>query len=275
MPGAEDQRQDSNSPSSDGSDDASNGSRRAARLRRRDSASNPLPAGVVVIDKPSGMSSMTAVSIVRRKADLKAGHAGTLDPLATGVLVIGVGRATKSLDRFMKTRKGYLTEIDLSAFTATDDREAELEPVDVGEPPTADVISTTLQERFTGEFTQTPPDFSAKKVQGRRAYARARKGESPALEPRPVMVHRIELEDYQWPIATVRVCCEKGFYVRSLARDLGRALGTGGHCASIRRTAVGPFTIEQAVDPDDLPNEIPPERIIPLSEAIEMLEASP
>ena len=230
---------------------------------------------MVVIDKPSGMSSMTAVSIVRRKADLKAGHAGTLDPLATGVLVIGVGRATKSLDRFMKTRKGYLTEIDLSAFTATDDREAELEPVDVGEPPTADVISTTLQERFTGEFTQTPPDFSAKKVQGRRAYARARKGESPALEPRPVMVHRIELEDYQWPIATVRVCCEKGFYVRSLARDLGRALGTGGHCASIRRTAVGPFTIEQAVDPDDLPNEIPPERIIPLSEAIEMLEASP
>ncbi|MBC02777.1 MAG: tRNA pseudouridine(55) synthase TruB [Phycisphaerae bacterium] len=275
MPGAEDQRQDSNSPSSDGSDDASNGSRRAARLRRRDSASNPLPAGVVVIDKPSGMSSMTAVSIVRRKADLKAGHAGTLDPLATGVLVIGVGRATKSLDRFMKTRKGYLTEIDLSAFTATDDREAELEPVDVGEPPTDDVISTTLQERFTGEFMQTPPNFSAKKVQGRRAYARARKGESPALEPRPVMVHRIELEDYQWPIATVRVCCEKGFYVRSLARDLGRALGTGGHCASIRRTAVGPFTIEQAVDPDDLPNEIPPERIIPLSEAIEMLEASP
>ena len=221
------------------------------------------------------MSSMTAVSIVRRKAGLKAGHAGTLDPLATGVLVIGVGKATKSLDRFMKTRKGYRTEIDLSAFTATDDREGELEPVEVADPPSPDAVSSVLAEQFTGEFMQVPPDFSAKKVQGRRAYATARKGESPKLEPRPVMVHEIELEHYEWPIATVRIACEKGFYVRSLARDLGRVLGTGGHCASIRRIAVGPFTIEQAVDPDDLPAETPLDRFIPLQDALRMLDSTP
>ena len=122
---------------------------------------------------------------------------------------------------------------------------------------------------------QVPPDFSAKKVQGRRAYATARKGESPRLEPRPVMVHEIELESYEWPIATVRIECEKGFYVRSLARDLGRVLETGGHCASIRRIAVGPFTIDQAVDPDDLPAETHLDRFIPLQDALQMLEPSP
>ena len=216
---------------------------------------------------------MTAVSIIRRKAGLKAGHAGTLDPLATGVLVIGLGKATKSLERFMKTRKGYRTEIDLSAFTATDDREAELEPVEILTPPTAKAIATMLKERFLGEFMQVPPDFSAKKVNGKRAYATARQGESPKLEPRLVTVHEIELEKFEWPIATVRIESEKGFYVRSLARELGQAMGTGGHCASIRRIAVGPFTIDQAVGPDDFPEEIPDDRFIPLAEALRMLES--
>jgi len=255
-----------------GAGSRSSGSRRAARLRRTSDGSEPHPGGVIVLDKPSGMSSMTAVSIVRRKAGLKAGHAGTLDPLATGVLVIGLGKATKSLERFMKTRKGYRTEIDLSGFTATDDREAELEPVEISTPPTADAIAAMLAGRFLGEFMQVPPDFSAKKVNGRRAYATARKGESPKLEPRLVTVHDIELERFEWPIATVRVESEKGFYVRSLARELGQTLGTGGHCASIRRIAVGPFTIDQAVDPDDLPEEIPDDRFIPLAEALGMLE---
>jgi hypothetical protein len=140
-----------------------------------------LPPGLVIVDKPIGMTSMTVVAIVRRKAGLKAGHAGTLDPLATGVLVVGIGAATKSLDRFMKTRKAYRTEIDLSAFTATDDREGELEPVEVESPPTAEEITAVLSERFTGVFPQLPPNFSAKKVDGRRAYATARRGETPRL----------------------------------------------------------------------------------------------
>ena len=230
-----------------------------------------LPDGVVVVDKPAGLSSMNAVSAVRRRAGRKAGHAGTLDPLATGVLVIGIGRATKSLDRFMKTRKGYRTEIDFSGFTATDDREGDLQPVEVEVPPTAEAISSMLDTRFTGEFMQVPPDFSAKKVDGRRAYATARRGESPKLDPRPVRVHRALLEHFQWPIATVHIECEKGFYVRSLARDLGRQLGVGGHCASIRRTAVGPFKLEHATALDDLPEPLTGNHVIPLTEALGML----
>lgn len=229
--------------------------------------------GLLVLDKPIGMTSMTAVSIVRRRVGAKAGHAGTLDPLATGVLVIAVGAATKSLDRFMRTRKGYRTEIDLSAFTATDDREGDLEPVEVATPPEAATIEAMLAERFTGEFLQAPPAFSAKKVDGRRAYQTARRGGDPKLEPRPVRVHDIRLEAYEWPIATVSIHCDKGFYVRSLARDLGRALGTGGHCASIRRTAVGPFTLEESVPLDDLPDPLPADRLLPLATALGRLEA--
>ena len=128
-----------------------------------------------------------------------------------------------------------------------------------------------LEDRFTGVFPQVPPDFSAKKVGGQRAYAAARRGDAPKLEPRPVEVHEIALVDYTWPIATVEVECEKGFYVRSLARDLGTALGTGGHCASIRRTAVGPFGLDHAVDPDDLPEILPDAAVLPLEEALSML----
>ncbi|MAH67201.1 MAG: tRNA pseudouridine(55) synthase TruB [Phycisphaerae bacterium] len=239
--------------------------------RRTPRTEPPPPPGIVVVDKPTGMSSMTVVSIVRRKAGLKAGHAGTLDPLATGVLVVGIGAATKHLESFMKTRKGYRTEIDLSAFTATDDREGELQTVEVTTPPERDVVAAMLAERFTGIFHQVPPDFSAKKVGGQRAYAAARRGDAPKLEPRPVEVHEIALVEYAWPIATVEVSCEKGFYVRSLARDLGTALGTGGHCASIRRTAVGPFGLENAVGPDDLPEIMPDEAVLPLEDALAML----
>jgi len=234
--------------------------------------STELSDGIVVLDKPSGISSMTAIAIVRRKTGLKAGHAGTLDPLATGVLVVGLGRATKTLERFMKTRKTYRTDIDLSAFTATDDREGDREEVDVRNPPERKDVERTLAENFTGTFPQIPPDFSAKKVGGRRAYATARRGESPKLESRPVHVHRIDLLDFAWPIATVEVVSEKGFYVRSLARDLGRALGTGGHCASIRRTAVGPFTIEEATDPDEIPVPVPPDLVIPTPIALDRLD---
>lgn len=240
------------------------------RIPQRDA---PVPPGLLILDKPSGLTSMTAVAIVRRRVGAKAGHAGTLDPLATGVLVIAVGAATRSLDAFMRTRKGYRTEIDLSAFTATDDREAEPEPVQVALPPTREQIATMLAERFTGEFLQRPPAFSAKKVDGKRAYKTARSGGDPKLEPRPVRVHAIELESYDWPIATVAITCDKGFYVRSLARELGTALGTGGHCASIRRTAVGPFTLDDAVALDDLPDPLPPERLMPLDVAMTRLAA--
>ena len=252
--------------------DAPGRAKGGGQKRRKPHEGPVLPPGLIVVDKPIGMTSMTVVAIVRRKAGLKAGHAGTLDPLATGVLVVGVGAATKSLERFMKTRKAYRTEIDLSGFTATDDREGELELVEIESPPSAEEIRRMLDERFTGVFPQLPPNFSAKKVEGRRAYATARRGETPKLEPRPVEVHQIALVEYQWPIAVVEVECEKGFYVRSLARHLGRALGTGGHCASIRRTAVGPFTIDEATDPDELEDPLPIDAVLPLADALERLE---
>ena len=230
--------------------------------------------GIVVLDKPSGMSSMRGVAIVRRKAGLKAGHAGTLDPLATGVLVVAIGPATKSLDRFMKTDKRYHTMVDLSGFTATDDREGELEIVDVADPPRLETVRDILADRFTGRFMQQPPNFSARKVNGQRAYKVARQGGQPKLEPREVVVHQLDVLSYQWPNLELDIRCEKGFYVRSLARELGQALGTGGHCASIRRTAVGPFTIDEAIEPDELPEPVPTERVIPISEALERIAST-
>ena len=227
--------------------------------------------GILILDKPIEMSSMRAVTKIRRIVGLKVGHAGTLDPLATGVLVLGIGKATKSLDRFMKTSKSYRTEIDLSAFTATDDREGERQVIDIDEPPDVKRIDDLLENRFTGAFMQRPPDFSAKKIGGHRAYKIARAGGSPALESREVQVHSVQRIAYQWPTLTLAINCAHGFYVRSLARDLGRELGTGGHCASIRRTAVGPFTEQEAIDPDGFSMPIPEGLLIPLGEALQRL----
>jgi tRNA pseudouridine55 synthase len=227
-----------------------------------------LPPGFLVIDKPSGMSSMRAVAIVRRKAGgLKTGHAGTLDPLATGVLVLALGRATKSIDLVMATSKRYRTVIDFTAFTTTDDREGDRTEVTVENPPVLDDIKNAL-DRFQGEVMQAPPSFSAMKVNGRRAYKLARSGKPPKLEPRKVIVHSIEIVNYRWPEVELDLHVGKGFYVRSLARDLGNILETGGHCASIRRTAVGAFTLEGAVEPDDLADPLPAGVLIDIDTAL-------
>jgi tRNA pseudouridine55 synthase len=227
-----------------------------------------LPPGFLVVDKPSGMSSMKAVAIVRRKAGgLKTGHAGTLDPLATGVLVLALGRATKSIDLVMSTSKRYRTVIDLTAFTTTDDREGTRSEVPVETPPGIELIRSEL-DRFRGEVMQAPPSFSAMKVNGRRAYKLARSGKPPKLEPRKVMVHSIEIVRYEWPEIELDLHVGKGFYVRSLARDLGGLLETGGHCASIRRTAVGHFTLDGAVDPEELADPLPAGLLIDIDTAL-------
>jgi len=230
--------------------------------------------GVIILDKPPKMSSMRAVTIVRHRAGVKAGHAGTLDPLATGVLVVGVGTATRILDQLMRTPKKYRTTIDLSAFTPTDDTEGEREEVNVGTQPATDVIETMLIKRFTGSYLQQPPSYSAKKIDGRRAYQLARKGIVPALEPRTVHVHSIDLLKYEWPHLELDIHSEHGFYVRSLARELGVALKSGGHCTSIRRTAVGPFTLEEAVDPLSLPDPLPLKNLVPPNLALERVASA-
>ena len=227
--------------------------------------------GFIVLDKPSNMSSMKAIAILRRKAGRpKTGHAGTLDPLATGVLVCALGKATKSISRMMNTTKRYRTMIDLSAFTSTDDLEGEQERITPDGIPTQSGLEEAL-EAFTGSFLQRPPAFSAMKVKGRRAYQLARSGEEVVLEPRPVMVHEMTLLQYEWPMVELELLVDKGFYVRSLARELGIRLGTGGHCTSIRRTAVGPFTLEGAHDPESLPDPLPAELVLGIEDAIILL----
>ena len=204
--------------------------------------------GVLVIDKPHGMTSMRAVERVRRSlGGAKAGHAGTLDPLATGVLLVAIGRATKQIPFLMGLEKRYDTSIDLSATTATLDAEGERVPATLrGAPPDRAAVEAALA-RFRGTFQQAPPAFSAVKIAGRRAYDLARQGEAVEPKPRDVTVHDLTLVEYAWPVVKLSIRCAKGFYVRSLARDLANALDLAGHCLSIRRSAVGPYDLSMAM----------------------------
>ncbi len=231
----------------------------------------PILEGILLIDKPEGPTSMRAVERVRRAAGgVRCGHAGTLDPLATGLLVIALGRFTRTLAELMGGDKKYETVIDLSAFTATDDREGAMINVPIDRPPTESEIESALTA-FRGSIMQTPPAFSAVKIAGRRSYDIARRAmkqssaniesessPEPPASPvsRPAQVHALAMRDFAWPLVTLDIHCAKGFYVRSLARDLGRALGTGGHCLSIRRTWSAPFSIDNAIALDSLPNRL-------------------
>ncbi len=218
--------------------------------------------GVIVIDKPLGPTSMSMVNLVRRKCKkVKTGHAGTLDPLATGVLVLGVGKMTKKLGLMMDTHKRYTTIIDLSATTGGHDAESPREEVTIDRPPTLGEVEQAVQT-FSGEIMQAPPIFSAVKVDGHRAYAMARKGKDVKIAPRKVTVHAIEVKSYEWPFVTIDIKCAKGFYVRSLARDLGKKLDVGGYCTVIRRTEVGRFTLDFAKQLENLPEFLTQEDLI-------------
>jgi tRNA pseudouridine55 synthase len=188
------------------------------------------------------------------------------------VLVIALGNATRSIDRLMATDKRYSATIDLSAFTTTDDLEGDRTEVVVGvaQRPDRAAIEAAIRP-FTGEFPQRPPAFSAVKVGGRRAYERARRGEEPAIAPRNVTVHALELVRYVWPHVELDIRCGKGFYVRSLARDLGEALHCGGHCTAIRRTAVGPFTLDMSSTLERLPMSLEQDDLMPLDQALQLL----
>ncbi len=204
--------------------------------------------GLIVVDKPLHWSSMTVVRYVRRAAGgVKTGHAGTLDPLATGVVICCLGKATRWVPRLMDLGKEYEAAVDLSAFTATDDREGERQEVAVAEPPDEARLRAALAT-FVGHIQQTPPNFSAVHVGGKRAYKLARAGKPVVIAPRTVRIDAIDLLDFAWPLVSLRITCGKGTYIRSLARDLGVVLGTGGHLAALRRTRTGPFTLENAAN---------------------------
>lgn len=210
----------------------------------------PWEPGLVIVDKPGGMTSHDVVARLRRLASTRrVGHAGTLDPMATGVLVIGIGKATRLLGHLMLTAKTYEATIRLGQSTTTDDAEGE----PAGGAPATGVTREALEEevaRLTGEILQVPSSVSAIKVNGERAYKLTRAGEAPELAARPVTIHEFRVSaarhagEFLDIDATIR--CSSGTYVRALARDLGKSLGTGGHLTALRRTAVGPYTIGQA-----------------------------
>lgn len=229
-------------------------------------------SGVIVLDKPRGPTSMSMVNMIRRKCHKsKTGHAGTLDPLATGVLVLGIGQMTKQLGKLMATNKAYETVIDLSGVTDGHDEESEPKIIEIESVPT-DLQVHDAVASFKGEISQAPPIHSAIKVGGQRAYKVARAGEDVKLKPRQVMVYDIKVLEYAWPLVTISIECAKGFYVRSLARDLGEVLGTGGYCKSIRRKAVGPFTLEQAWQLEDLPEYLTEDDLLTPDQVETMLQ---
>ena len=208
--------------------------------------------GWVILDKPLGMTSTQAVGLVRRLFDAqKAGHAGTLDPLATGILPIALGEATKTVPFAVDGDKVYRFTVRWGVETTTDDGEGSAVKTSDTRPTRDQVLA--LLPQFTGEIMQTPPQFSAIKVDGERAYDLARDGETVALEARPVFIDELMLEDDDTPdSSTFSVLCGRGTYVRALARDMGRILGCFGHVSLLRRTRVGGFDEARSVTADQL-----------------------
>lgn len=204
--------------------------------------------GIFAVNKPIGMTSHDVVNIVRKKTGIKrVGHGGTLDPLASGVLVIAVGREnTKKLNEYVKGEKEYIAEIKLGQTSTTDDEEGDKKTVNVKTPPLQDKIETT-SKLFVGKIMQTPPIYSAVKLAGKPAHRRVRKGETVKLEPREVIIHAIEVLSYKYPILKLKVTTGPGVYIRALARDIGEKLKTGGYLKSLTRTRVNNFTIEKAL----------------------------
>jgi len=212
----------------------------------------PMPTTVAVW-KPKGPTSHDIVDAVRRiTGERRVGHAGTLDPMAEGVLVVGIGReATRKMKDIVGLDKEYVATIRLGATSTTDDAEGNIEIADVKFQISDSDIARVLPQ-FIGRVTQTPPTYSALKVRGKPAYRRAREGEDIQLEPRTVEITTIELLRYAWPELDLRVVCGPGTYIRALARDIGAALGVGGHLTALTRTRVGTYTRDHALTLEEL-----------------------
>lgn len=211
---------------------------------------------VLAFDKPYRWTSFDVVGKVRWLLcrhlgikKLKVGHAGTLDPLATGVLIVCTGRATKRIEELQSGTKEYLATIRLGATTPSYDQEKPIDATYPTEHITRDMVQEVL-ERFKGTIEQVPPTFSACKVDGKRAYKMARNGDEVELKPKTLTIDEIELTDCSLPDITVRVVCSKGTYIRALARDIGQALDSGGHLTALRRTRVGDYRVEECLNPE-------------------------
>jgi tRNA pseudouridine55 synthase len=231
------------------------------------------PSGLIVVDKPGGMTSHDVVARIRRLAGTRrVGHAGTLDPLATGVLVVGVEKATRLLGYLTLTEKEYQATIRLGQATDTGDAEGTVLTPGTSARPAARLTRAEVEAAaaaLTGEIQQVPPAVSAIKVAGRRAYQLAREGAPPVLPPRPVTVWSFTVQALR-PApgdlldVDVEVRCSSGTYIRALARDMGDALGVGGHLTRLRRTRVGPYDLSAAHGLDELAEQL---TVLPLAEA--------
>jgi tRNA pseudouridine55 synthase len=219
------------------------------------------PDGVLLVDKAEGMTSHDVVALVRRKLEMKkVGHCGTLDPIATGLLLLTLGRGTKIQDLLMSEDKEYAGTLVLGVATSTQDREGEM----IAERPVPALEETQIRaafEKFRGDFYQMPPMVSAKKHGGVPLYKLARQGKVVEREPRLVHVYRYTVDRVALPEIDFSVLCSKGFYVRTYAHDIGESLGCGAHLKSLRRTKSGRFNIDEAITVDEIKN-VPREEVL-------------
>ncbi|MBX6315176.1 MAG: tRNA pseudouridine(55) synthase TruB [Isosphaeraceae bacterium] len=224
--------------------------------------------GVLNLDKPRGLTSRAAVNFISRPLrGLRVGHAGTLDPLASGVLVVCVGAATRLIEYVQRMPKTYRTVVRLGARSETLDADGPI--VEVPDPPIPDEAQVRAAlARQVGTIAQVPPQFSALKVGGQRAYDLARAGRAVELAARPVVIDRIDLLAYDWPRLELEIDCGSGTYIRSIARDVGDALGCGGLVEVLTRTRIGPFRQEDAIDPRTITPEAIPGLLRPAVEAV-------
>lgn len=212
---------------------------------------NFLKGQILAFDKPYGWTSFQMVAKIRRLLTLrmdglkvKVGHAGTLDPLATGVMLVCTGRATKQIETLQAGEKEYIATLRLGATTPSFDLEHSIDALYPADHISEDDVRRVLSQ-FEGNIEQVPPTFSACKIQGKRAYDLARKGKDVDLKAKTIHIDRIELLECSLPILKIRVACSKGTYIRALARDLGEALGSGAHLTALQRTRVGQYTLDR------------------------------
>jgi tRNA pseudouridine55 synthase len=236
-----------------------------------------MTSGILLIDKPAGLSSFDVVRRVRQALKVrKAGHAGTLDPFATGLLLLCLGEATKLVPFLMPEPKTYWARVQLGEETDTQDPTGRVIARSEKLPEAQQVYEAAA--RFVGEIEQTPPMYSALHHQGERLYKMARRGETVVVKPRKVTIYELQVEEVALPLVDLTVTCSPGTYIRTLAADLGRVLGCGGHLAALRRVAVGPFRVEQALTLEAIKEMAAEElasRIIPLPDCLPGLKALP
>lgn len=227
--------------------------------------------GILLVDKPQGWTSFDVVNYVRRivaglegkkPRNVKVGHTGTLDPSATGLLVVCIGKYTKKVPELIRHDKTYEAELTFGVTSSTGDREGELKKweAEIDEPSPEAVEKALMQ--FVGQIEQTPPAYSALKVNGKRAYELARAGKEVKLQPRTITIHSIELLGYEWPVAKIRCSVGSGTYIRVLAEDIGEALRVGAYLSGLRRVQVDKWSVHDAVDPQSLTAETILDRLL-------------